>query len=260
MSQARAAKLGPFILILKYSCAILSLMQKHITIFTDGASSGNPGPGGWGTIVAYDDRVVELGGREDKTTNNRMELQAVLEGLKFIVEERMGSQPIKLFTDSSYVANGITSWIVGWQKRNWTNQAGETIANVDIWKNMAQVLKEVHVSITNISGHSGIPGNERADQIATGCIKDSSFYLYNGALSEYDVDLENIKVDPQQKKEKDRKKGKAYSYVSLVNGNFNIHYTWDECKKMVEGAKGAKYKKAMSKEDEETIKRSWGVK
>jgi ribonuclease HI len=235
-------------------------MQKHITIFTDGASSGNPGPGGWGTIVAYDDRVVELGGREDKTTNNRMELQAVLEGLTFVVEERMGDQPIKLFTDSSYVANGITSWIIGWQKRNWTNQAGETIANVDIWKKMVHVLKEVHISITNISGHSGIPGNERADQIATGFIKDSTFYLYNGDLKEYDVDLENIKVDPQQKKEKDRKKGKAYSYLSLIGEELKIHYTWNECKARVEGQKGAKYKKAVSKEDEETIKRSWGIK
>lgn len=235
-------------------------MQKHITIFTDGASSGNPGPGGWGTIVTYDDRVVELGGREDKTTNNRMELQAVLEGLKFVIEERINSQPIKLFTDSSYVANGITSWIKGWERRNWTNQAGEPVANIDIWKNISHVLKEVHLSITNISGHSGIPGNERADQIATGHAKETGFYLYNGALDEYDVDLENIKVDPEQKKEKDRKKGKAYSYVSLVNGNFWIDYTWNECKKRVEGMKGAKYKKSMSKEDEENIKRSWGVK
>jgi len=234
-------------------------MQSQITIFTDGASSGNPGPGGWGTIVAYDDRVVELGGREDRTTNNRMELQAVLEGLLFVIDQRINAQPITLFTDSSYVANGITTWIKGWQKRNWTNQVGQPIANIDIWKKIALVLGDVHLSITNISGHSGIPGNERADEIATGYIKDSSFYLYNGSQSEYDVDLKNITVNPAQKKEKDRKKGKAYSYLSLVKGVLQIHQTWDECKKRVEGEKGAKYKKSLSKEDEEKIRASWRV-
>jgi ribonuclease HI len=234
-------------------------MQSHITIFTDGASSGNPGPGGWGTIISYDDRVVELGGREDRTTNNRMELQAVLEGLLFVIDQRINSQPITLFTDSSYVANGITTWIKGWQKRNWTNQVGQPIANIDIWKKIALVLGDVHLSITNISGHSGIPGNERADEIATGYIKDSSFYLYNGSQSEYDVDLKNITVNPAQKKEKDRKKGKAYSYLSLVKGVLQIHQTWDECKKRVEGEKGAKYKKSLSKEDEEKIRGSWRV-
>ncbi len=152
-------------------------MQSNITIFTDGASSGNPGPGGWGTIVSYDNQVIELGGREDKTTNNRMELQAVLEGLLFIIEQRANSQPIVLFTDSSYVANGITTWIKGWQRKNWTTSQGGLVANVDIWKRLAQILGDVHLTIKNISGHSGIPGNERADQIATGYIKDSTFYL-----------------------------------------------------------------------------------
>lgn len=235
-------------------------MQKQITIFTDGASSGNPGPGGWGAIVAHDESVTELGGGEARTTNNRMELQAVLESLSFIVEERLNNLPIKLYTDSSYVANGITKWLAGWQRRNWMSQVGAPIANVDIWKRMAQVVKEVNLSIVNVSGHSGIPGNERADQIATGYAKSERVFLYNGVRKEYDVDLDNTKVDPRQKQEKDRKKGKAFSYVSLVNGEFMIHQSWDECKKRVEGAKGAKYKKAMSLEDQDVIKRSWGVK
>lgn len=234
-------------------------MQSNITIFTDGASSGNPGPGGWGAIVSYDSQVTELGGGEEKTTNNRMELQAVLEGLTFVVEQHLNSNPVTLYTDSSYVANGITSWIKGWQKRNWTNQSGQTIANVDIWKRMAQVLPDVQLKIINVSGHSGVAGNERADVIATGFAKNSTFMLYHGPVSEYDVNLTDLSMNQVTKKEKDRKKEKAYSYVSLVGGIFQIHYTWDECKKAVEGKKGAKYKKAISKEDENSIKKSWGL-
>lgn len=234
-------------------------MQSQIIMFTDGASSGNPGPGGWGTIISYNNRVVELGGKEEKTTNNRMELQAVLEGIQFIIEERMNSYPILLFTDSSYVANGVTSWIKGWQNRNWTTSQGGLVANSDIWKKIAHLLPDVHVTVKNISGHSGIPGNERADEIATGFIKDSKIYLFNGDADQYDVDLMNTNVNIEQKREKDRRKEKAFSYVSLVGGEFQVHKTWDECKKRVEGAKGAKYKKAISKDDEDTIRRSWGV-
>lgn len=234
-------------------------MQSNITIFTDGASSGNPGPGGWGAIVSYDSRVTELGGGEAKTTNNRMELQAVLEALSFVVDQHLNSNPITLYTDSSYVANGINSWIKGWQKRNWTNQAGQTIANVDIWQRMSQVLPDVQLKIVNVSGHSGVAGNERADVIATGFAKDSTFRLYHGDVDQYDIDLKNLSMNATTKKEKDRKKGKAYSYLSLVGGVLQVHYSWDECKRRVEGTKGAKYKKAISKQDEDVIKRSWGV-
>lgn len=240
-------------------CYTLTHMQSQIKIFTDGASSGNPGPGGWGAIVSYDKRVSELGGGEERTTNNRMELTAVLEALKFVIEQGMSSQPITLYTDSSYVANGVTTWIKGWQRRNWTNSTGDQIANVDIWKDMAEVLKDVHVKVVNISGHSGIPGNERADQIATGHVKDTKVYLYHGPEDGYTVDISHTRIDPTIKKEKDRKKGKAYSYLSLIGKDVQIHYTWNECKARVEGVKGAKYKKALSKEDEEKIRRSWGL-
>jgi ribonuclease HI len=235
-------------------------MQSQIIIFTDGASSGNPGPGGWGALVAYDKKVTELGGGEERSTNNRMELTAVLESLSFVIEQGVSNIPITLYTDSSYVANGATLWIKGWQNRNWTNQAGDSIANVDLWKKMNEVLKDVSVKIIRISGHSGIPGNERVDEIATGYIKENQNYLYHGPLDGYSVDILNTKVDEGAKKEKDRKKGKAYSYVSLIGKDFMVHYTWDECKKRVEGAKGAKYKKALSQEDEESIKKSWGIK
>lgn len=233
-------------------------MQNTI-IFTDGASSGNPGPGGWGAIVSFEDTVVELGGFEAKTTNNRTELTAVYEALLFVVEQNKNTIPVTLYTDSSYVANGATSWIHGWKKRGWTNQAGVEVANVDIWKKLADVLPQINLNIINVSGHSGIPGNERADEIATSFIKDQKQFLYNGSKLEYTIDLENTSVDEGLKKVKDRKKAKAYSYVSLVDDNFQIHKTWDDCKNRVQGEKGAKYKKTISKQDEEDIKKSWGV-
>ena len=238
---------------------ILICMQSHITIFTDGASSGNPGPGGWGAIISYDAKVTELGGKETRTTNNRMELTAVLESLKFIIDEHINNVPITIYTDSSYVANGITIWIKGWQKRNWVNSQGDQIANVDLWKEISQILKDVSVKIVHISGHSGIPGNERVDEIATGFIKEDKVYLYHGQIDGYTVDISHTKMDTGAKKEKDRKKSKAYSYVSLIGKDFQVHYTWDECKKRVEGVKGARYKKAISKEDEDNIKRMWQV-
>lgn len=233
-------------------------MQNTI-IFTDGASSGNPGPGGWGAIVSFEDTVVELGGFEQKTTNNRTELTAVYEALLFVVEQNKNTIPVTLYTDSSYVANGATSWIHGWKNRGWTNQAGVEVANVDIWKKLADVLPQIKLQIINVSGHSGIPGNERADEIATSFIKDQKQFLYNGSKSEYAIDLENTSVDEGLKKVKDRKKAKAYSYVSLVDDNFQIHKTWDDCKNRVQGEKGAKYKKTISKQDEEDVKKSWGV-
>ena len=234
-------------------------MQSTITIFTDGASSGNPGPGGWGAIISIDDKVVELGGGEKNTTNNRTELMAVYNALLFVVEQNKNNLPITLYTDSSYVSNGITSWINGWRNKQWKNKAGDTIANVDIWKNLDDILSDVNLKIINVSGHSGILGNERADQIATSFIKDQKRYLYNGEKKDYSINLDDVSVDQDLKNTKDRKKTKAYSYVSLIGKDFKIHQTWDECKKRVQGIPGAKYRKTVSQQDEEKIKKSWGI-
>lgn len=234
-------------------------MQKLITIFTDGASSGNPGPGGWGSVVRYDEQVTELGGHEPRTTNNRMELTAVIRALEFVVEHNLASMPVTLYTDSSYVANGITSWLKGWQARNWTNKMGDPIANVDLWKDSVPVLREINLTIRNVSGHSGIPGNERCDEIATGYSKGVAVHLYHGPYSEYHYDLDNITVDAKKKSSKDRNGQKAFSYLSLIGGELKIHETWNDCKKRVEGVKGARFKKSVSKEDENAIRRSWGV-
>jgi ribonuclease HI len=137
-------------------------------IYTDGACSGNPGPGGWGTIIYFTDgRVQDIGGATPNTTNNRMELQASIAALE-AYEASGQTQPITLFTDSEYVRNGITKWISGWKKKGWKTAAGKPVMNQDLWQELDE-LNSPRVTWQYVKGHSGDPGNERADMIAVKC-------------------------------------------------------------------------------------------
>lgn len=246
-------------------------------IYTDGSSRGNPGPGGWGAIVGYNNgeskvksgksQVKELGGGEKHTTNNRMELLAAIEGLSFVHAQGVECA-IDVRADSSYVINGITKWVKGWEKNGWLNSKKEEVVNRDLWTLLRDVVSDVKMSGCKISwtytpGHSGIPGNERADVIATEYADGVKVKLYNGARDTYDVDLESLDVvttSQKQKKspeEKARQKRKAYSYLSLINGKLMKHATWAECEKRVKGVKGTKFKKAVSAEDEQMIIKDW---
>ena len=134
-------------------------------IYTDGACSGNPGPGGWGTVVYFTDGgIQELGGGDRATTNNRMELQAAIDGLGYYVKSGQ-KQPIVLYTDSEYVKNGITKWISGWKKKGWKTSTGKPVLNQDLW----EALDDLHsnqVEWRYVKGHSGNEGNDRCDEIA----------------------------------------------------------------------------------------------
>jgi len=231
-------------------------------IFTDGACSGNPGPGGLGAIVATPKGwVTELGHRFEQTTNNRMELQAVIEALKLIRTE--DGLTIEVFTDSVYVINGISQWIFNWKRNEWKSVEGEQISNRDLWEALeAEVMrlgrKNIHWHY--VRGHTGVPGNERVDEIAVGFTQGKFVDLYDGKLSGYDIDLFQV---PSDTKVPERKSGngvskKAYSYLSLVNGILLRHGSWPECEARVKGRAGAKFKKAFSPEEEEAIIRSWG--
>jgi ribonuclease HI len=142
------------------------------TIYTDGACSGNPGPGGWGTVIYFHDGAVhELGGGEALTTNNRMEMQAAIAALEFLEASRQPNS-IVLYTDSEYVKNGITQWIQGWKKKGWKTSAGKPVLNQDLW----QVLDALNLRLGTqlatplkweyVRGHTGNIGNERCDAIA----------------------------------------------------------------------------------------------
>ena len=236
-------------------------------IFTDGASSGNPGPGGWGTVVADIQKgfVQELGGREPGTTNNRMEIQGAIAGLE-LIEGLPGE--VALYTDSVYLIKGITQWIWGWRSRDWKTAEGKEVANPDLWKRLSQLvagrkaLGAIHWRW--VKGHSGVPGNERVDEIATSGAHKRSLTLYRGPLLGYSIpllDLPEKTTLPERRPEDDRNKPKAaaYSYLSLVNGVCMRHRTWKACEARVKGRPGARFKKAESGDHERLILSDWRV-
>ena len=133
-----------------------------VEIFTDGACRGNPGPGGWGVVLRYGEHEKELYGGEACTTNNRMELMAAIKGLETL--KRPCS--VQLTTDSSYVRNGITQWLAEWKKRGWKTAAKKPVKNIDLWQRLDQAVQAHQIRWYWVKGHSGHPGNERADQLA----------------------------------------------------------------------------------------------
>ena len=134
-------------------------------IYTDGACSGNPGPGGWGTVVYFSDgSVYEMGGREAQTTNNRMEMQAAVAALQYLADSGQ-PESIELYTDSEYLKNGITKWIHGWKKKDWKTSTGKPVLNQDLWE-ILDALNSKRVQWRYVRGHAGDEGNERCDTIA----------------------------------------------------------------------------------------------
>ena len=140
--------------------------MKVVTIYTDGACKGNPGAGGWGAILKYGDAEKELWGGEPETTNNRMELMAAIAALECL---KRGSNVV-LYTDSQYLRQGITEWIFGWKKKNWRSSTGKPVKNVELWQRLDKATEPHKIEWRWVKGHSGDPGNERADQLANrGC-------------------------------------------------------------------------------------------
>lgn len=139
--------------------------MKIQAIYTDGACSGNPGPGGWGTLVVFEDGSVhEMGGGDRQTTNNRMEMQAAIAALEYLKATGQ-RQPIPLYTDSQYLINGITQWINGWKRKGWKTASGGAVLNQELWQQL-DALNSRQIQWTYVRGHAGNAGNERCDAIA----------------------------------------------------------------------------------------------
>ena len=136
--------------------------MKEIEAFTDGACRGNPGPGGWGVVLEFQDRVKELSGGELDTTNNRMELTAAIRALEALKEPCR----VQLFTDSVYLKDGITQWLPNWRKRGWRTANKKPVKNQDLWMALLELVNRHEVSWHWVKGHAGHPGNERADALA----------------------------------------------------------------------------------------------
>ena len=135
----------------------------QIIIHTDGACSGNPGPGGWGAILEWNGHRKELKGGEPETTNNRMEMMAAIKALQAL---KRADKDVILITDSVYLRDGITKWIHGWKKRDWKTADKKPVKNVDLWKELDALARAHKIEWRWVKGHAGDPGNERADELA----------------------------------------------------------------------------------------------
>jgi ribonuclease HI len=170
---------------------------------------------------------------------------------------------VTVFTDSSYVINGITKWIHGWKRNDWKTKTKDDVLNKDLWIRLGDAVTKRKVTWEYVGGHVGIVGNERCDVIATSFADGEDIELYEGPLSGYGIsNIEDVSHDDALMKTKksgsSHSKAKAYSYVSSINGKIEIHKTWAECEKRVKGARGARYKKALSPTDEAAIKKEFG--
>jgi len=239
-----------------------------IVVFTDGAAKGNPGPGGWGAIIVTPaGEVTELGGRAaGTTTNNKMELTGAIEALS-----ELSGVPgaLEIYTDSTYVIQGISGWIFGWRKRGWKTAAGADVLNRDLWEQLdglVQARGKGRIAWHYVRGHAGIPGNERVDEIADGLAQGMPVTLYRGPLIGYAIPVLDLPSDtnvpPRSSSSSGagaRSKAAPYSYLSLVDGQLARHTTWADCERRVKGRPGARFKKAMSQADEAAILRDWRV-
>ena len=137
--------------------------NQAVEIYTDGACSGNPGPGGWGAVLRYGNHEMELHGGESKlTTNNRMELMAAIQALESLTRPSV----VRLHTDSVYVRNGVTTWLAGWKRNGWRTSARQAVKNEDLWRRLDAAAAKHEVHWLWVKGHAGNPGNERADALA----------------------------------------------------------------------------------------------
>lgn len=158
-----------------------------ITIYTDGASRGNPGPGGWGAIITYDNKVIELGGREVHTTNNRMELTAAIKSLEFVLKLAPSPKLLEavIYADSEYVIKGMTEWIRRWQNKGWKTANRKPVLNQDLWQDLLRAAEGKKIEWKYVAGHSGNHLNDRCDEIATSFADNFMPALYDGPRDKY---------------------------------------------------------------------------
>lgn len=237
-------------------------MPEKIIVFTDGACSGNPGPGGWGTIICFDKTLIhELGGKKTLTTNNKMELLSVIEALNYLAKN---NDEIAFYTDSTYVINGVTKWMWGWAKKNWINSENNPVSNRDLWEQLYSLVAKKKDKLTwnYVRGHTGVVGNERCDQIAVSFSRDEEVYLYKTEYENYPYKIFPLPANealPEAKFGAKNKTTKEVSYyISVVGGVVTRHETWKDCEMAVKGRSGAKFKKVKDQAEQEQVLKGWG--
>jgi ribonuclease HI len=247
-----------------------------IWVYTDGACSGNPGPGGWGYCACrlQDDQsgaVFEGGGAAPATTNNRMEMLAVIEALRAIAARGLQHCAVTIITDSSLVVKGATEWVRGWKRKDWIKADGQPVMNRDLWEALeAQLaLHTGAVAWRLVRGHSGLAGNERVDRIAVAFSKGMAFPLaIDVSLEDYAGRAIFAALPPGEslarsgtaggarKAAPPKSTGPAY-YISFILGKLERHATWADCERRVKGVSGARFRKVSSKEEEAAAVAGW---
>ncbi len=243
--------------------------QKYHHIYTDGACSGNPGPGGWAAVIVSGGNISEIGGGERHTTNNRMELTGVMQGL---ISLHGQSGPVIIHTDSTYVMNGASKWIHGWKRNGWKKKDGGEVLNADLWQSLAAQLHP-GIDWRLVKGHAGHYFNERCDSIAvafsTGQMPDLTSCPI-ASLADADLiartiaaDLETPHASRAAKSAPPKKTANTpiYSkkkYIYVLSGQVYRFDDWDSCKAFTSGKPG--YPKAVqSPEDERDYLRRFGL-
>lgn len=238
-------------------------MNKTIFIYSDGACSGNPGPGGWAAVILFPEgRVLELGGGERPTTNNRMEMKGAIAALA-AVQDR--PEPVKLYTDSGLLINGIKGWIHGWKKKGWLTAAGQPVVNRDLWELLDSLAaaRRGALSWGHVKGHAGHEINERCDAIAVAFSKGTKIALHNGPAVGCGYSLlepgdEHLHKPGEKSSSSKRKPPKHGYYLSLVHGAVHRDAAWPACQARVHGVAGAKFKKVAGADDEAAALALWG--
>jgi ribonuclease HI len=225
-------------------------MNNDLILYTDGASRGNPGPGGWAAVILVQDMAMEVAGSEQRATNNQMELMAVLAVLSDSAAKAHTGNII-VHSDSAYVVNGLNSWVWGWEKKGWKTVTKTPVENKDMWVKLLELLKFYgdRLTITKVSGHAGELYNERCDELAVAAALGNEQQLFKGSRKDYEQFLKDMGTTAK-KPIKKKSDAPAYSYVSFIDGKAYADKTWAACEKRVKGKKGAKYKKVFSKEEE----------
>ena len=229
--------------------------QSDLIIYTDGGCIGNPGPGGWAAVLVRNGQVEELGGAEADTTNNRMEMQAAIEGLR---RAHVGERA-RVVTDSRYLQDGITRWIHGWKRRGWKKADGNPVLNRDLWQELDTLVQGPATAVCweHVRGHQGHPFNERCDVIANGFARGTPPELRRG-------DGAWIGGPANPAAPAALKLGVPIGmrlpfYLSYRDGELRLHADWVDCEAWVKGARGVRYKKVRSEAELGGTLASWGI-
>ncbi|MBI5444826.1 MAG: ribonuclease HI [Deltaproteobacteria bacterium] len=245
----------------------MSLASPDLIVYTDGACSGNPGPGGWAAVLVRGPERMEIGGREAATTNNRMEMRAAIEGLR---HARPGER-VHVVTDSRYLHDGISKWIHGWKRRGWTKADGGDVLNREVWEELDRLVATpgLRVSWEHVRGHAGHVMNERCDEIATAFARGEHPPLHVSGSSWAAGEAVRRSVDRRSGEPPatgspapgERPPTPAFypAYVSLVGGRVAVHRTWPECEARVLHVSGARHRRVRTPREYGEALRAWGM-